>query len=110
MIPGAPGVGKGTLCTRLATDLPGLVHISTGDLLRDPSSILPSSSTTTTSIQEHMKSATLVPYSFIRTVLDNYLASQVRKGQTMFLLDGFPRSAEQTAFFQEVWRFTSLPL
>ncbi|KAL9034068.1 MAG: hypothetical protein Q9214_007215, partial [Letrouitia sp. 1 TL-2023] len=59
-----------------------------------------------------MKTATLVPYSLVRTVLDSYLASRVQKGQTMFLLDGFPRSEEQTAFFQEIrktnWQVISI--
>lgn len=92
--PGGPGVGKGTQCTRLATDL-NLVHISVGDLLRKDAR-RPDADV---QIDAVMRNASLVPYSYVRDVLDACLAEHVQQGRTKFLIDGFPRSEEQAEFF-----------
>ena len=92
---GAPGVGKGTQCTRLAKDL-GVKHMCVGDLLRgDPE------------CESIMKKAGLVNYDKVRVLLRNVLDSHLKAGQKNILLDGFPRSPEQAHFFQAEVHFQS---
>ena len=92
---GAPGVGKGTQCTKLAKDL-GVVHMCVGDLLRgDPD------------CESIMKKAGLVDYDKVRGLLKNVLDSHLKAGQNNILLDGFPRSPEQALFFQAEVQFQS---
>ncbi|KAJ3177163.1 hypothetical protein HDU87_004655 [Geranomyces variabilis] len=93
---GGPGSGKGTQCARLSQEF-GLKHISTGDLLRHQVE-------TGTEIgilaQKIMVEGKMVPMDLIMGLLvqeikDNFSA----KG---FLIDGFPRSIEQTLAFERV--------
>ncbi|KAJ3137374.1 hypothetical protein HDU90_002161 [Geranomyces variabilis] len=93
---GGPGSGKGTQCARLSQEF-GLKHISTGDLLRHQVE-------TGTEIgilaQKIMIEGKMVPMDLIMGLLvqeikDNFSA----KG---FLIDGFPRSIEQTLAFERV--------
>ncbi|KAL9104819.1 MAG: hypothetical protein Q9163_000267 [Psora crenata] len=96
---GGPGVGKGTQCTRLAADL-GLVHISVGDLLReDDASRKPSLNDQDVQILNIMRNASLVPFHYVRKVLDLCLTKHMQNGRSNFLIDGFPRSEEQAHFF-----------
>ncbi|KAI8591775.1 adenylate kinase-domain-containing protein [Geranomyces variabilis] len=93
---GGPGSGNGTQCARLSQEF-GLKHISTGDLLRHQVE-------TGTEIgilaQKIMIEGKMVPMDLIMGLLvqeikDNFSA----KG---FLIDGFPRSIEQTLAFERV--------
>ena len=94
--PGGPGVGKGTQCARLAADL-GLVHISVGELLREDA-VMPSLNRDL-QIETIMRNASLVPYYYVRNILDICLVKHMRNGRVNFLIDGFPRSKEQAQFF-----------
>ena len=92
-VPGAPGVGKGTQCSRLALDL-GLTHISYGDLLRaqraDPSSKL-----------AHLRPEDLVPDDLAVETIKECIEGYRGTGVSCFLVDGFPRSAGMAELFEK---------
>jgi adenylate kinase len=82
---GPPGAGKGTQCQRLA-QLFGLVHVSTGDLLR--------ASPEGTRARRYMDRGELVPDSVVLELLAARLA-QNDVQRCGFVLDGFPRTLDQ---------------
>ncbi|MGL4550438.1 MAG: adenylate kinase family protein [Gemmataceae bacterium] len=95
VIIGVQGSGKGTLARRLVQDF-DLVHISVGDIFR-------------WHIQHHTKmgarvkrivaSGQLVPDATVEEVVRERLG--VHDWNYGFLLDGFPRNAEQALFYLE---------
>ena len=93
MIAGAPASGKGTQCEKIIEKY-GLVHISTGDLLRaaaaDPDNEAGQIA------KEKMEAGELVPDELVTRILREKLetAEVLEKG---FLLDGYPRTAVQAA-------------
>ena len=95
--PGGPGVGKGTQCTRLVTDL-GITHLSVGDLLRiEADKILAKQEI---DIVAFMRDGKLVPKEIVQGVLEDAVVFNVRAGKTQILLDGFPRSMDQKKLFE----------
>ncbi|KAE8136569.1 dCMP kinase [Aspergillus pseudotamarii] len=92
---GGPGVGKGTQCTRLATDF-DVVHLSVGDLLRNQESPELASL-----IKNTMTAGGIVPLEIVMAAIQDAVDGHVRNGQNVFLMDGFPRNLEQLAAFQE---------
>ncbi|KAJ0984309.1 hypothetical protein J5N97_002665 [Dioscorea zingiberensis] len=90
MISGAPASGKGTQCEMIVEKY-GLVHISTGDLLRAEVS---SGSEIGTKAKEYMDSGRLVPDEIVTEMVIARLSRQDAK-EKGWLLDGFPRSAAQ---------------
>ncbi len=94
---GGPGVGKGTQCARLVTDL-GVTHFSVGDLLRtEADKILAKQEI---DIVAFMRDGKLVPKEIVQGVLEDAIVSNVKAGKTQILLDGFPRSMDQTKLFE----------
>lgn len=86
---GPPGAGKGTHAKRLANDL-GLVHISTGDILRDN---VKKQTPLGKEANNYMDSGLLVPDDLMAKMLDQRLNEPcVNKG---FILDGYPRNLSQ---------------
>ena len=88
---GAPGAGKGTQSKRLGDELQ-LVHISSGDLLRDniqretPLGVI---------ANEYMNKGELVPDALIiDMIIDRLAEPDIEQG---VLLDGFPRTLPQAA-------------
>jgi len=85
---GGPGSGKGTMCARVVEKY-GWVHLSAGDLLRaerkDPAS------KNGALINEYIREGNIVPVgitlALIRTAME-------QSGARNFLVDGFPRSAD----------------
>lgn len=47
-----------------------------------------------------MRDGKLVPKETVQSVLEDGLVSNVKVGKTRILLDGFPRSMEQTKLFE----------
>ena len=94
---GGPGVGKGTQCKRLVADL-GISHLSVGDLLRDGASKVLAN--TGLDIMACMRDGKLVPKETVQSVLEDELVANVKAGKNRILLDGFPRSMEQTELFE----------
>jgi adenylate kinase len=86
---GPPGAGKGTQAERLREDF-SLPHISTGDILRAE---VTESSELGRTAKRFMDAGELVPDEVIVEMITRRLgAGDARDG---FLLDGFPRNAEQ---------------
>jgi adenylate kinase len=86
---GPPGAGKGTQAERLREDF-GLPHISTGDMLRAEVS---AGSELGNQAKRYMDAGDLVPDEVIVGMITKRVEEDdAREG---FLLDGFPRNAEQ---------------
>ncbi|KAL0220476.1 hypothetical protein RCL1_000330 [Eukaryota sp. TZLM3-RCL] len=90
IVAGPPACGKGTQCERIVEKF-GVIHISTGDLLRAEIS---SQSPIGLEAKKFMDGGLLVPDSVIIEIVSKKLSSPEvkRKG---WLLDGFPRTAAQ---------------
>ena len=94
--PGGPGVGKGTQCCRLAREL-DVIHVSVGDLLRAERR---ESSVLGDLIESHMREGTIVPSDITIRLLKAHVVMKVEEGSKHFLVDGFPRTMEQTQLFE----------
>ena len=90
MIAGAPAAGKGTQCARIVEEY-GLVHISVGDLLRAE---VAAGTAAGKKAKSFMDNGDLVPNEVVVEMVKNKLAEPavIEHG---WLLDGYPRSAEQ---------------
>ena len=96
VIMGPPGVGKGTQSHQIVEDK-GVVHISTGDILR---MAIRSGSELGLKVHEIMNAGDLVSDDLMMEVIKDRL-SQDDLGNG-WLLDGFPRTAVQAAAFTEM--------
>jgi len=90
VISGAPASGKGTQCDMIKERF-GVVHISTGDLLR---AAIASGSALGKSVQSYTESGKLVPDEIIINVVKEKLESKECQ-ERGWLLDGFPRTGAQ---------------
>eukprot|EP01087_Luapelamoeba_hula_P008123 TRINITY_DN2015_c0_g1_i2.p1 TRINITY_DN2015_c0_g1~~TRINITY_DN2015_c0_g1_i2.p1 ORF type:complete len:236 (-),score=44.27 TRINITY_DN2015_c0_g1_i2:143-850(-) len=90
IISGGPGSGKGTQCERITKEF-GVVHISTGDILRAE---VKKGSTLGRQVDDIMKRGELVADDLIIELLLQRL-SQEDVQERGFLLDGFPRTKQQ---------------
>ncbi|KAI9091558.1 adenylate kinase-domain-containing protein [Phlyctochytrium arcticum] len=91
---GGPGSGKGTQCARLSKDY-NLMHISTGDLLRAQ---VAQSTPIGLRAAKIMLEGGMVPLDLMMGLLVKEIEEKFdAKG---FLIDGFPRSVEQTLEFE----------
>ena len=88
---GPPGAGKGTLCGRLANGS-NVVHISVGDRCRDAAK---EPTDLGREIQGYMEKKELLPTRLIIKLLGDLIEKEFIGGGRQFLLDGFPRSADQ---------------
>ena len=91
---GPPGAGKGTQAKRIAQET-GLVHLSTGDILRDEVARATKLGQTASSF---MRRGELVPDGLIVDMI----RGRIESAETGFLLDGFPRTTEQAKALQEI--------
>ncbi|EPS67976.1 adenylate kinase, partial [Genlisea aurea] len=96
---GSPGVGKGTYASRLSTLL-GVPHISTGDLVRQE---LTSTGPLATQLREIVDHGKLVSDEIIVNLLSKRLEAGEAKGESGFILDGFPRTVKQAEILDEVF-------
>ncbi|KAL4576550.1 hypothetical protein LXL04_012646 [Taraxacum kok-saghyz] len=95
---GCPGVGKGTYASRLSALL-GVPHIATGDLVRDE---LSSSGPLSHQLEEVVNQGKLVSDEIIFNLLSKRLEAGESKGESGFILDGFPRTIRQAEILDEV--------
>ncbi|KAE8672011.1 putative adenylate kinase 6 [Hibiscus syriacus] len=95
---GCPGVGKGTYASRLS-NLLVVPHISTGDLVRDE---LASSGPLSSQLKEIVNQGKLVSDEIIIDLLSKRLEMGEAKGETGFILDGFPRTVRQAEILEGV--------
>jgi adenylate kinase len=86
---GAPGSGKGTQAELLAKRF-GLVHISSGDLLRQH---VRDKTAIGRTIESYVDKGDLVPDSVVLDMLRKPVVAAVEAGG--YVLDGFPRTVEQ---------------
>ncbi|PKA60609.1 putative adenylate kinase 1, chloroplastic [Apostasia shenzhenica] len=112
---GCPGVGKGTYASRLS-QLLHVPHISTGDLVRDELSssgsfarqvIVPSLNhhpfhLFSLQLADIVNQGRLVPDEVIINLLSKRLQSGAAKGESGFILDGFPRTIRQAEILEGV--------
>jgi len=90
---GRQGSGKGTQCALLQRRYDGIVHVSTGDMLRDAAA---SGSPLGRLAEAIMAGGELVPDDVMCDVVAERLAPLLESGTTV-LLDGFPRTPAQAA-------------
>ncbi|KAG7030765.1 Adenylate kinase 1, chloroplastic [Cucurbita argyrosperma subsp. argyrosperma] len=95
---GCPGVGKGTYASRLSSLL-GVPHIATGDLVREE---LSSSGPLASQLAEIVRQGKLVSDEIIFDLLSKRLKAGEAKGESGFLLDGFPRTIRQAEIMEGV--------
>lgn len=90
LIAGPPGAGKGTQCERIVKEF-GVVHISTGDLLRQEKA---DKTPLGLSAAEYMSKGALVPDELVIAMVKARFEKPDVKAKG-WLLDGFPRSRPQ---------------
>lgn len=95
---GCPGVGKGTYASRLS-QLLGVPHIATGDLVREE---LSSSGPLASQLAEIVNQGELVSDGIIIDLLSKRLEAGEAKGEPGFILDGFPRTVRQAEILEGV--------
>lgn len=89
---GAPGSGKGTQCLRAVQQL-GFVHLSAGDLLREERQR--PGSEYALMIEQKIRDGEIVPVEVTCALI---MAAMNRSTPaTRFLIDGFPRNADNLA-------------
>ena len=86
---GPPGAGKGTQAKSMSESL-GLVHISSGDLLRDHQNRGTELGVTA---RDYMKKGLLVPDELIIGMIEERI--KMEDVESGYILDGFPRTVQQ---------------
>jgi adenylate kinase len=101
---GPPGSGKGTQAKLLAKDL-NILHLSTGDILRDK---LSDGDLLSKKLQEIMSSGNLVSDEILNLIISNKLMSE--ECGNGYILDGYPRTIPQSDFFLSFAKSNNLKL
>jgi adenylate kinase len=101
---GPPGAGKGTQAQRLKDHL-GLVHLSTGDILREAHR---AGTDLGRKAAEFFQEGLLVPDDVVRDIVIERLASPDCASGCLF--DGFPRTVAQAEALDNVLARQSMPL
>jgi adenylate kinase len=98
VILGAPGAGKGTQAVRLAERF-NLRHISSGDLLRAE---IASGTPLGKQVEGIINKGGLVPDEVVLQVISEVLTDEETKGLGGWILDGYPRTADQAEALEDV--------
>ena len=93
---GAPGSGKGTVASRLASENANLKHVSSGDLLRGA---VAKGTAAGLEAKSYMEKGALVPDALIAQMIKDVIAETT--GDVTMLLDGFPRNVAQAKILEE---------
>ena len=116
---GGPGSGKGTQCSRLVADFPGVVHLSAGDLLRAHTK---SGTPDGDAVARMIAEGQIVPSSVTISLLEAAMAAAAKEAEEKkekekkeeekagssqklkhrFLVDGFPRNDENRAAYESL--------
>ncbi len=99
---GPPGAGKGTQASLLCQDQ-GLLHLSTGDLLREE---VASGSKLGKEAESIMNKGELVSDEIVLSIVQTRLS----KCSDGWLLDGFPRNLSQAKLLENLLRDISQPI
>jgi len=101
---GPPGSGKGTQAKLLANEL-NILHLSTGDILREK---LSDGDSLSIKLKEVMSSGNLVSDEILNQIIANKLMSE--ECGNGFILDGYPRTISQSNFLVSFFKSNSLIL
>ncbi len=93
---GAPGSGKGTIASRLASENDNLKHVSSGDLLRGA---VAKGTPAGVEAKGYMEKGNLVPDALIAQMIKDVIAET--QGEVTMLLDGFPRNVAQAEILEQ---------
>ncbi len=102
---GPPGAGKGTLAAVLKEKF-GLLHISTGDLLREE---MKNGSNLGSRIKKYVESGELVPDQIVIEMIEKKL-SQSDLSSKGYMLDGFPRTTVQAQDLDQILNKIQKPI
>lgn len=100
---GPPGAGKGTQAVLLSRKF-GVLHISTGDMLREASAAKTELGILAAS---YMDKGNLVPDDLVIELVKNKILSEGKDG---FILDGFPRTIPQAVGLDAMLAEINMPL
>jgi adenylate kinase len=101
---GPPGAGKGTQAEYLVKSF-GLIHLSTGDLLRGE---MGKGTTLGKEAKNYMEKGELVPDEVVIGMIKNKL--EENKAAKGFIFDGFPRTVEQAKALDELLNENGTPI
>jgi len=101
---GPPGSGKGTQAKLLAKEL-NILHLSTGDILRDK---LSEGDALSIKLKEIMSSGNLVSDEILNQIIANKLISE--ECINGYILDGYPRTISQSEFLLSFAKSNNLNL
>ena len=101
---GPPGSGKGTQAKLLANEL-NILHLSTGDILREK---LSDGDSLSIKLKGVMSSGNLVSDEILNQIIANKLMSE--ECGNGFILDGYPRTISQSDFLVSFFKSNSLIL
>jgi len=101
---GPPGSGKGTQAKLLAKELK-ILHLSTGDILREK---LSKEDKLSIKLKQIMSSGNLVSDEILNQIISNKLISE--ECSNGFILDGYPRTISQCDFLLSFFKNNSLKL
>jgi len=101
---GPPGSGKGTQAKLLATHY-GLLHIATGDILRDA---IRRNTPAGARARTFVESGQLAPDVLVNDLVRELFAQATPP--TRFVMDGYPRTRAQAVTFNEILEQYNLPL
>jgi adenylate kinase len=101
---GPPGGGKGTQAKLLAEKF-GLIHIATGDVLREE---IQKQTALGKKAQTNVDSGTLAPDQLVNDIIAGRLRSPDRP--QAFVMDGYPRTLSQAKTFDKLLVAQNLPL
>lgn len=104
IISGAPGAGKGTQCKLLSERL-GLIHISTGDLIRNEIAL---ATPLGIKAEKIISQGLLLDDITISEVFSNELKRH--SGSAGFLFDGYPRTVNQAVILDNMFMEMRLKL
>ena len=101
---GPPGSGKGTQAKLIAREL-NILHLSTGDILRDK---LSDGDSLSIKLKEIMSSGNLVSDEILNQIIANKLMS--KESSNGYILDGYPRTISQSEFLLSFLKSNNLNL
>lgn len=97
IIAGLPGSGKGTQAKKLASQYEDMVHVESGDLLREAKK---EDTELGKKIRQHLEKGELVPDNYINTIISRFVGNHITDSSG-FIFDGYPRTNEQADFLDE---------
>ena len=101
---GPPGSGKGTQAKLLAKEL-NILHLSTGDILREK---LSDGDKLSSKLKKIMSSGNLVSDEILNQIIANKLISEGCSNG--FILDGYPRTISQSEFLLSFFKSNNINL